>query len=293
MTVRLALLSLSLLALAACSSNPPAPVVDRSGPPPRAEIPVDGLHRVHRGDTLHGIAFKYGLDWRDVAAWNNIRSPYTIFPDQIVRLRAPTGRQAARSTNRQVSTSAVRSPSSSTRSAPTTSGNTASSGSRTANSGSTTSSDTARSTTRPAPAPARPAPTPPPSSSPASNPTGAWIWPVDGNVLRSFKDGDPSRNGLDIASREGSAVVAADAGEVVYSGNGLIGYGELVIIKHNERMLSAYGHNRKRLVAEGDRISKGQKIAEVGRNDRNEQILHFEIRRDGKPVDPMGYLPRR
>ena len=112
-------------------------------------------------------------------------------------------------------------------------------------------------------------------------------------MLRSFKDGDPSRNGLDIASKEGRAVVAAGPGEVVYSGNGLIGYGELVIIKHDDRMLSAYGHNRQRLVAEGDRITRGQKIAEVGRNDRNEQILHFEIRRDGKPVDPMGYLPRR
>lgn len=88
-------------------------------------------------------------------------------------------------------------------------------------------------------------------------------------------------------------MLAASSGEVVYSGNGLIGYGELVIIKHDERMLSAYAHNRRRLVAEGETITQGQKIAEVGRNDRNEKVLHFEIRRDGKPVDPLQYLPKR
>ena len=112
-------------------------------------------------------------------------------------------------------------------------------------------------------------------------------------MLRTFKAGDPSRNGLDIADQSGAPVKATAAGDVVYSGNGLIGYGELVIIKHSDRMLSAYAHNQRRLVAEGERVSQGQVIAEVGSNDRGENLLHFEIRRDGKPVDPRQYLPPR
>ena len=110
-------------------------------------------------------------------------------------------------------------------------------------------------------------------------------------MLRSFSANDPARKGLDIAGSEGQAVNAAAAGTVVYSGNGLIGYGELIIIKHSERMLSAYAHNRSRLVAEGAQVRAGQKIAELGRNDRNEQVLHFEIRVNGSPVNPLQYLP--
>jgi lipoprotein NlpD len=110
-------------------------------------------------------------------------------------------------------------------------------------------------------------------------------------LLRGFLAGDPSRNGLDIAGSEGQDISAAAAGTVVYSGNGLIGFGELIIIKHSERMLSAYAHNRVRLVQEGAIVSAGKKIAELGRNDRNEAILHFEIRVNGRPVDPRQYLP--
>ena len=97
---------------------------------------------------------------------------------------------------------------------------------------------------------------------------------------------------MDIAGTEGQTIKASSAGKVVYSGNGLIGYGELIIIKHSERMLSAYGHNSVRLVVEGEQVSAGQKIAEMGRNDRNETLLHFEIRVRGKPVNPVGYLPK-
>jgi lipoprotein NlpD len=105
--------------------------------------------------------------------------------------------------------------------------------------------------------------------------------------------GDPARNGLDIAGKEGQPVFASAAGKVVYSGNGLIGYGELIIIKHSEKMLSAYAHNKSRLAKEGDLVSEGQKIAEMGRNAGNEQILHFEIRVHGKPVNPLTFLPGR
>lgn len=104
--------------------------------------------------------------------------------------------------------------------------------------------------------------------------------------------GDPARNGLDIAGEEGQAITASASGTVVYSGSGLIGYGELIIIKHSERMLSAYAHNRVRLVAEGERVASGQKIAEMGKNDQNEELLHFEIRSHGKPVNPLDHLPK-
>ncbi len=267
---------LALLLLAACSSHPPAPVVERSERPPVAEVPVDGLYRVRRGDTLYGIAFKYGLDHRDLASWNAIRSPYTIYPDQVVRLRAPA-RPATRSSS-GVTTAGVRKPTTSTPTA------------------SRPSSPPAR-TRSPATEPVETTPKPAPKPAPVSNAPAAsaagWGWPVEGRVVSSFKAGDPSRNGLDIAGREGQDVHAAGSGEVVYSGNGLIGYGELVIVKHDDRMLSAYAHNRRRLVAEGERVNLGQKIAELGRNDRNESVLHFEIRRDGKPVDPTQYLPKR
>ncbi len=121
----------------------------------------------------------------------------------------------------------------------------------------------------------------------------SWTWPVKGRILRGFVAGDPARNGLDIAGREGQEIKASAAGTVVYSGNGLIGFGELIIIKHSELMLSAYAHNRVRLVAEGAKVQQGQKIAELGRNDRNERILHFEIRVSGRPVDPRKYLPAK
>ncbi len=111
--------------------------------------------------------------------------------------------------------------------------------------------------------------------------------------MRGYVAGDPSRNGLDIAGQEGQPIKASSAGKVVYSGNGLIGYGELIIIKHSERMLSAYAHNKLRLVQEGEQVSAGQKIAEMGRNDQNEQLLHFEIRVRGKPVNPLEYLPEQ
>ncbi len=294
---RLALL-LACAWLAACSTHPPAPVVERSSRPPAAEIPVDGLYRVKRGDTLYGIAFKYDLDFRDLARWNDIASPYVIYPDQVVRLRRPAS--SASSPGTGVTTAGVRAPSSRSTTAPASTPPSAGSRS-TSTSGPTASSGGATTTSSPPPVAKQPAPTPTesqapppkPAPQPAATGSGGWIWPADGRLLRSFKAGDPTRNGIDIAATEGAPVRASGAGEVVYSGNGLIGYGELVIVKHDERMLSAYAHNRRRLVAEGDRVSQGQKIAEVGRNGQSESVLHFEIRRDGKPVDPLNYLPRR
>ncbi len=125
----------------------------------------------------------------------------------------------------------------------------------------------------------------------ASNVT--WRWPADGTVVASFASGDPTRQGVDIAGKGGQPVRAASDGVVVYSGSGLVGYGELVIVKHSEQWLSAYGHNRARLVNEGQVVKAGQQIAEMGRSGAARDMLHFEIRYNGKPVDPQQYLPRR
>src|SRR5690606_35388159 len=121
----------------------------------------------------------------------------------------------------------------------------------------------------------------------------AWRWPVDGALLSRYVAGEPTKQGIDIGGTAGSAVRAAGDGTVVYSGSGLVGYGELIIIKHDEQWLSAYGHNRSRLVNEGAVVKAGQQIAELGRSGASRDMLHFEIRYNGKPVDPLRYLPRK
>ena len=120
-----------------------------------------------------------------------------------------------------------------------------------------------------------------------------WRWPVDGQLLSRFEAGQPTKQGIDIAGSGGAPVRAAGDGTVVYSGSGLVGYGELIIIKHDEQWLSAYGHNRNRLVNEGAVVKAGQQIAELGRTGASRDMLHFEIRYNGKPVDPLRYLPRK
>jgi lipoprotein NlpD len=140
--------------------------------------------------------------------------------------------------------------------------------------------------------------TPPPAPVPAESSTAAsgdvaWRWPADGQVVGGYVAGDQMRQGIDIAGKSGAPVRAAADGTVVYSGNGLIGYGELIIVKHNPAFLSAYGHNRKRLVQEGDHVKAGQTIAEMGSSSANRDELHFEIRKNGKPSNPLDYLPRR
>jgi lipoprotein NlpD len=153
----------------------------------------------------------------------------------------------------------------------------------------------ASATTRPAVP--RPAGTTPPRttqvpSAPASSPV-SWRWPADGAIVGRYAAGEPTKQGIDIAGDSGAPVRAAGNGVVVYSGSGLVGYGELVIIKHNDAWLSAYGHNRTRLVSEGQVVKAGQQIAEMGRTGAARDMLHFEIRYNGKPVDPLAYLPQR
>ncbi len=151
--------------------------------------------------------------------------------------------------------------------------------------------------TPPAP-PRSSASAPPPSSPPAvaeipANAPSSWRWPTEGSMVGSYAAGDPTRQGIDIAGSAGQPVRAAADGVVVYSGSGLVGYGELIIVKHNDQWLSAYGHNRARLVNEGQLVKAGQQIAEMGRSGAARDMLHFEIRYNGKPVDPQAYLPKR
>lgn len=138
------------------------------------------------------------------------------------------------------------------------------------------------------PTTATPAPTPVPVNSGIG-----WRWPADGALVGRFVAGEATKQGIDIAGSSGQAVRAAGPGVVVYSGAGLVGYGELIIIKHNDQWLSAYGHNRKRLVNEGQSVKAGDQIAEMGRTGTSRDMLHFEIRYNGKPVDPLIYLPKK
>jgi lipoprotein NlpD len=252
--------------LTACASRPPAPIEERSSRAASGPV-APGHYRVHQGDTLYAIAFSQGLDYRVLARWNGLRPPYVIYPGQDLRLIPPAsgsaGTSGATGNPPKTAESSVRPP---------------------------PAQRSASRSAKPPAAPPKSKPAPQPARSSASP---AWTWPVKGTIKRGFVPSDPARNGLDITGREGEPVQASAAGSVVYSGNGLIGYGELIIVKHDDQWLSAYAHNRRRLVAEGDSVKAGQRIAELGRNDRNEQILHFEIRRDGKPVNPLDYLPAR
>lgn len=234
--------------------------------PPRVSTPQPGKSVVvQRGDTLYRIAVNNGISPMDLALWNGISPPYTIYPGQRLKLYPPTGSARARTQGGVASRPSSR--------------GTAASGRATAQQG------TASQASRP---PSQPSTAAAPAQSPVR-----WRWPTDGHLVGRFVAGDPTRQGVDIAGTAGQPVRAAADGVVVYSGSGLVGYGELVIIKHDEQWLSAYGHNRRRLVEEGARVGAGQQIAEMGRTGASRDMLHFEIRYNGKPVDPLLYLPQR
>lgn len=266
---QIATVSTLLALLAACASSPmPAPVVDRTAGSATAAAPVEpappGYYRVKRGDTLYRVALENGQSYRDVAAWNNIVNANQIEVGQLLRI-LPPGAEVNPTTG--VATMPV---------AP----------------GSVQGQPLDPS--RPAPAAIPPASAaaavPPPVAGAAVAPDGSLhlAWPAAGQTVGRFDD--KSNKGIDIAGKKGDAVLAADDGRVIHVGP-LRGYGNLVIIKHNETYLTAYGHNDKVLVAEQATVRKGQKIAEMGSSDADRVKLHFEVRKNGKPVDPMRYLP--
>lgn len=263
--------SLLLLALTACSGHV-APVSERSlnkqsSSAPRqqfrpkqvsSKLPSSGYYRVQRGDTLYSIAWRYRLDFRNLAKANNVGSDYRIYPGQ--RLRLDTAAKA----NAPVIASSTK-------------------------------------TTKPAAppvktkAPAKPAIKPSAAVRASVPPSGPvkWRWPTSGRVIKGFSSRGKVNKGINLAGQRGDPVYAAGGGVVVYAGSGLLGYGNLIIINHNETFLSAYAHNDKLLVQERQKVDVGQKIAEIGNSGADRTMLHFEIRKEGKPVDPVRYLPRR
>ena len=344
-----AVATLLTLILAACASDP-APIVELSGnsaetgprPVQTPPAPASGTYRVVRGDTLYAIAFRHGLDYRDVAAWNRIDPPYRIFVGQDLRLNAQAAITSGASPSPAVAAASARPPAGAAMTqphsaqAPATAAATVAAPRTSADKPGMFEDVTSNSEAVPesvpsvkaTPEPAKPetpqpgqvaakppaaeTPVKPPSAEPArpaipTEPpprsvddsiavsTGGvtWRWPGKGSLAGTFVAGDQTRQGIDVAGKAGDPVLAAADGEVVYSGNGLLGYGELIIVKHNANFLSAYGHNRKRLVQEGDRVRAGQQIAEMGSTASSRDELHFEIRKNGKPVNPLDYLPVR
>ena len=282
--------------VAGCASTPPAPVVDRglnSRPGSAASsTPARGVYRVQRGDTLYSIAFRNGYDYRDLARRNGINAPYTIYVGQEIRLDDGTQPSVA---TRPASTPPPGKPVAGTSVTPPRT--TAAAGipppaTATAQPERPLAGAPAASPSAAPAAAGKPASSPPPPA-PSSAGSVGWSWPAEGKRVAGFISGDQTRQGIDIAGKAGDPIRAAADGEVVYSGNGLIGYGELIIIKHSSSLLSAYGHNRRRLVQEGARVKAGQQIAEMGSSSASRDMLHFEIRRNGKPVDPMSFLPAR
>jgi len=205
--------------------------------------PAPASYMVQKGDDVYSIAWRYGLDYHDVAVWNHLGKDYLIHPGDKLALVAPAGSRRR----------AAVPPS-----------------------------------TAPASVTARHADTVAPS-----NGALLWNWPVAGQVIREFHAESALAKGIDISAPQGTEVLAAGSGKVVYAGSGIIGYGKLIIIKNSESFLSAYADNDEILVKEGDSVHQGQRIATVGLGRDGRPLLHFEIRYDGRPVDPMSYLPAR
>jgi lipoprotein NlpD len=319
---------LILLILAGCATREPAPVEDRVARPPQnaaTAIPVPPpaptapesetrpqTYTVKRGDTLHQIALDNGLDYRELAAWNNLENPNVIRVGQVLRLSAPTESGAA-PTAAGVTTAPLRVP------PPIVAEGKPGPPPSVVRPGDNVKS-TPKALKEPysehavreltaagatvamaPPAPSDGIPVAPPRADAKSE--GArppsdngdddrldWAWPAKGKLIGAFSE-TANLKGIDIAGTAGEPVIASAPGRVVYAGTGLRGYGKLIIIKHNNIYLSAYAHNREILVKEGQQVTKGQKIAEMGNTDADQVKLHFEIRRLGKPMDPVRYLP--
>ncbi|MEO8565884.1 MAG: peptidoglycan DD-metalloendopeptidase family protein [Betaproteobacteria bacterium] len=333
------------LLLVSCMTRPPAPVSERVAPPPETiegvppaapapppEAPPPPTHIVKRGETLYQIALDNGLDYRELAAWNNIENVNVIRVGRVLVL-APPGEAgaAAAASGTAVTTPLPAAPpiapvGSETRTLPFAGAVPSGRGNTAAYKSDPKAlklpySEQALAQMRQTSAAAPPGPAPvvaPPivaplaAAAPSATPPGTvaaapariesprvpeidggnidWAWPAAGKVISGFSE-TANLKGIDIAGKSGQPVLASGPGKVVYAGNGLRGYGKLIIIKHNNTFLSAYAHNREILVKEGQQVARGQKIAEMGDSDADQVKLHFEIRRLGKPVDPAKFLP--
>ena len=277
MPIKQIFIVLILSILCACNSSIHAPVDQVQTARAYRPAPVNfyapepvtrGFHQVVDGDTLYSIAWRYGLDYRDVAIWNGIEGQYLIHPGDRLRLVPPA--ESLRSP--ETRPSAVESETDSNRIPPTPADNPSS-----PSVPATTATAAAKSQLQTSPV--------------IIQRNILWQWPTPGEIIKS--NTPIAQKGLDISGREGQDIHAAADGIVVYSGSGLLGYGKLIIIKHNDKLLSAYAHNQFMQVKEGDRVNAGQKISTMGKDNKGQVLLHFEIRVDGNPVDPLQYLPAR
>jgi lipoprotein NlpD len=300
--IRIVVALFPLLFLAGCISQQPVPAVDRSTSRAAVQPAGPGYYTVKRGDTLYRIALEHGQDHRDIASWNNIANLSAIKEGQILRVAPPGTAEATAdgAVTRPIDVgSAVESrsldqPAGSVAVAPQNGAL-----KREPRVGKEPYSDEAYARlNKVAGETAKPAETMPEAKPEAAAPAVAsgpddvpWMWPTSAKLSAPYSDA--GNKGLDFAGKAGDPVLAAGDGKVVYAGSGLRGFGELVIVKHNATYLSAYAHNRKILVKEGQQVSRGQKIAEMGNTDADSVKLHFEIRKQGKPVDPAQYLPKR
>lgn len=238
-------------------------------------------YTVQRNDTLYSIAFRAGLDVRDLAKLNAIASPYIIYPGQLLKLTSPAHVKLAGRSNSKSKTTTTKTAASKTTPSRQTGSNTLPKDAK-------------------AVAPKKQTgyvQTAAEKNKKTANPTlngnlVQWQWPVKGKVISGFSHQEQGNKGVDIGGVAGSRINAAASGQVVYAGNALRGYGNLIIIKHNDDYLSAYAHNRKLLVSEKQMVTAGQQIAEMGSSDATDVRLHFEIRFRGGSVDPLKYLPK-
>jgi len=263
--------------------TPPAANGMATAPATNPNAGQPGYYTVKPGDTLIRVGLETGQSWRDIMAWNNMENPNVLEVGQVLRVVPPAANAAVASTN-PISTARVESrPLDAKAPAP-------------AASGPAPATPAAATPTAPvpvaSPTPSAPTPAAPVATGPAREVDDInWTWPAAGTVVAAFDD---ARNkGLGISGKPGDPIFAAADGKVVYAGSGLRGYGNLVIVKHNNSYLTAYAHNQALLVKEDQSVRRGQKIAEMGSTDADRVKLHFEIRKEGKPVDPARYLPPR
>ncbi len=235
-----------------------APIVDKNVEVTSVEPQTTYTGRttlVRPGDNLYSISFVAGYDYRDVAVWNGMADPEEkIFPGQVIKLYPPEGEQYSGYQQAEEAPPPQPEP------------------------------PTESTSNKPAPSPTSTVPV-------STSAPSAWIWPAQGEIISRFSK-SKRLNGIQIAGNSGAPVKASADGNVVYSGTGLIGYGRIIIVKHNPQYLSVYAHNSRVIVKEGERVSQGQKIAEMGNTDTDRVKLHFEIRKNGTPVDPIQYLPK-
>jgi lipoprotein NlpD len=260
---KLCTVSLFIFCLIGCGGNDYRAPVERRYSEPKA---VPTSYAVQRGDTLYSIAFRYGLDYRALALANNISSSFTIYPGQkLLLVKGGEAKKVAAVQSKPVKPKPAVKP---VMKAP--------------------SPTPARTTSKAIPKVAVKA-LPKPATTRSNVAVSQWRWPTVGKVVRGYSSS--VHKGIDISGERGDPIYAVAAGQVVYAGTGIVGFGELLIVKHNEVYLSAYGHNSRLLVDEGETVKAGQKIAEKGSSGTNTIKLHFEIRKEGKPIDPKKLLP--